>query len=70
MKVLVQPRHEDAGLGAILRDDGWAVKVGPDGVLSATHPDVPDEEAARGRLEALGLLTSPSVSIEFPPTDG
>jgi hypothetical protein len=70
MKVLIRTLREEADVGATLRDDGWVVTVGKDGVLSASHPDVPDEEAARKRLRSLGLLTAPSVHIDFPGTDG
>jgi hypothetical protein len=45
------------------------VTVGQGGLLSATHRDVPDEDAARRRLEALGLLTTASVRIDFPRTN-
>jgi hypothetical protein len=70
MKILIRPLREDAEVGATLRDEGWVVTVGKDGVLSATHPDVPDEEAAHKRLQSLGLLTATSVHIDFTAADG
>jgi hypothetical protein len=70
MKVLIRPLREDADVGAILREHGWAVTGGKDGVLSASHRDVPDEETARSRLESLGLLITTSVHIDFDRDDG
>jgi hypothetical protein len=49
---------------ASLRKDGWAVAFGQD-CVSAHHPRVPNESAARHRLHGLGLLTSTSLRIEF-----
>jgi hypothetical protein len=48
-----------------LRNDGWLLEPGKDESLSARHPHVADESAARTRLHALGLLTSGSLLIEF-----
>ena len=51
----------------LLLADGWEVEAGPEHSLLLTHRDVPDEEAARGRLDRLGLLTSPSLRVDFGP---
>jgi hypothetical protein len=48
-----------------LREDGWRVESGPGVAVCARHPRVPDENAARRRLQRLGLLTSGSLRIEF-----
>jgi hypothetical protein len=48
-----------------LRKDGWAVKSGQGGAVSARHPQAPDVSAARRRLHGLGLLTSTALRIEF-----
>lgn len=51
-----------------LRQDGWVVLAANDkGALDATHPDVKDENAARIRLDRLGMLTSAAIRIEFRP---
>ena len=50
-----------------LRKDGWAVESGQGDTLSARHPQVPNQSAARSRLHGLGLLTSRSLRIEFCP---
>jgi hypothetical protein len=51
----------------VLRDDGWEVEKDDAGTLTADHPEVPDQRAARSRLCRLGLLTSPRLRIEFEP---
>ena len=62
--------HAEA-MQEILRRDGWKVKAQPDGSFTISHPHVPDEEAARDRLDQLGLLTSPAVRFDFePPSPG
>ena len=48
-----------------LRGDGWQLQSEPGGVVLGTHPDVPDEAAARERLHRLGLLTSRALRIRF-----
>jgi hypothetical protein len=57
--------HEPAALIQALRGDGWELKGEPDGAVRGTHSDVPDESAARGRLDELGLLTSRALLIRF-----
>jgi hypothetical protein len=44
----------------MLIDDGWSFADG-----RASHPDVPDEKAARFRLAELGILTSSACLIRF-----
>ena len=48
-----------------LRGDGWQLRDEPGGAVLGTHPDVPDEAAARERLHRLGLLTSRALRIRF-----
>ena len=48
----------------VLLEDGWSLDKRRD-TISARHPDVPDETAARYRLNRLHLLTSATVRIEF-----
>jgi DNA-binding response OmpR family regulator len=50
-----------------LRQDGWELEDFPDGSLRARHVEVPNQVAARRRLRELGLLTSASLRVEFPP---
>jgi hypothetical protein len=50
-----------------LINDGWKLEDLREGNLRATHSQVPDQVAARRRLCKLGLLTSASLRIEFPP---
>jgi hypothetical protein len=65
MRVTIQPLQRSETFLAALRDDGWAVESGQDGALCARHPQVPDESAARSRLQGLGFLTSGSLRIAF-----
>jgi hypothetical protein len=48
-----------------LRGDGWRLQDEPGGVVRGTHPEAPDEAAARERLARLGLLTSGALRIRF-----
>ena len=48
-----------------LRGDGWRLRDEPGGVVRGTHPEAPDEAAARERLHRLGLLTSGALRIRF-----
>ena len=65
MRVRIQSLQGSEAFAVALRKDGWAVESGQGGTLSARHPQVPDESAARRRLHGLGLLTSGSLRIEF-----
>jgi hypothetical protein len=51
-----------------LQFDGWDTAAERRGVLHATHADARRASQIRARLSRLGLLTSPSVRIEFLPT--
>ena len=64
MHVRIELLRESESILAALREDGWAVTLGQDGV-SGRHPEAPNESAARGRLHGLGLLTSGLLRIEF-----
>jgi hypothetical protein len=48
-----------------LQKDGWQLQREADDSVSARHPLVCNETAARNRLQDLGLLTTRAVSIEF-----
>jgi hypothetical protein len=65
MRVRIELLRRSEPVLAALRGDGWAVAFGEDGAVSARHPRVPDESAARRRLHRLGLLTSGALRIEF-----
>jgi hypothetical protein len=65
MHVRITSIGRQEALLVAFREDGWAVELGQDGTVSARHPLVSDEGAARSRLHGLGLLTSGSVRIEF-----
>jgi hypothetical protein len=54
-----------AGLQENLLRDGWKVEPQLDSSLTISHPKAPDEQAARNRLDRLGLLISPAVRIGF-----
>ena len=47
--------------------DGWRAEPQPDGSLIISHPQVSDEEAARERLDQLGVLTSQAIRLDFEP---
>jgi hypothetical protein len=67
MKLHVQLLRHHGYIRDTFRADGWAVKSCPENSLVAEHPDVPDEAAARDRLEHLGLLTANCLRIDFGP---
>jgi hypothetical protein len=48
-----------------LQGDGWVVETKSKISIVAKHPHVPDEIAARNRLNQLDLLTSGSIRIDF-----
>jgi hypothetical protein len=70
MEVHIRPVGNDPIVQQTLQDDGWVLAPQPDGSFVASHKDVPDEAAARRRLDALGLLTSNAAQIEFRPSAG
>ena len=57
---------------AILHRDGWLTFAtdGDGREFDVSHPQVKDEQAARSRLNHLGLLISGSLRIEFPAGPG
>lgn len=57
-------RRGGVDLSELLTRDGWALEDERD-ALWVSHPDVPDEATARNRLNRLGILTSPTLRIEF-----
>ena len=50
-----------------LLHDGWKLEAEHPSSFRVSHLQVTDEQAARTRLQRLGLLTSGSLRIEFPP---
>ena len=57
--------HHPAGPLQALRGDGWDLEGEADWAVRGTHPEAPDEAAARERLHRLGLLTSRGLLIRF-----
>jgi hypothetical protein len=57
--------REAADLIKALRRDGWDLEGEADWAVRGTHPEAPDEAAARERLHGLGLLTSGALRIRF-----
>ncbi len=66
MKVHIQTLRGRNSIRRLLLKHGWKLDR-PGGDYFACHPAADDEEAARSRLDDLGLLTSPAVRIEFDP---
>jgi hypothetical protein len=64
MNVHFEALTEQIPLRALLEEHGWWVEEDGD-YLTASHPDVADQPAARNRLHQMGLLTSSRVRIEF-----
>ncbi len=65
MNVHFEVVHRSLNLQRLLRHDGWVIRQKVGDALSASHPEVLDQAAARYRLQHLGILTSPAVRIEF-----
>jgi len=65
MRIHVRFLREEELTQEALRADGWQLERERDDSVTARHPFVKDETAARIRLQELGLLTSASVYIEF-----
>src|SRR5262245_31593057 len=70
MRVLIRPIGARRDLGRVLRADVWSLEGLPGEAILAGHPRVADEEAARARLNRLGLLSPPgSASSSYPPAE-
>jgi len=67
MQVAFRMIRDFPELAEILRADGWDVEETASGTVLATHPAVGDEQAARLRLQPLGLLTTGAARLEFRP---
>jgi hypothetical protein len=65
MHVQLRFLRERATIQEVLQIDGWDLAWETDDSLTARHPLVHDETAARNRLHYLGLLTTGSAHIEF-----
>jgi hypothetical protein len=67
MRVRIELVRGAAGLGELLRADGWRLEGAVAGPIYASHPEADDEPSARHRLHGLGLLISGRLRIEFEP---
>ena len=67
MTVYIKSLHPGHAIRVRLEADGWTLIPADEGGLLARHRDLQDEKALRQRLDALGLLTSPGVRMEFRP---
>ena len=65
MHLRIQLLRDPDDLRHALRRDGWKLEAGRQDTVVASHPAVPDEVAARDRLQHLGLLTSSCLRIDF-----
>jgi len=65
MRLWIQLLNHGAAVKNRLQRDGWNLKTQNTDTLSASHADVDNEPAARRRLDAIGLLTSSILRIEF-----
>jgi hypothetical protein len=54
----------------IFRTDGWSMTEAPGDGYWLSHPEAPDQKAARRRLGELDLLTSPRLCIRFESCPG
>ena len=66
MTIHIEFLHQRQALRQLLREHGWRLDK-ENGGFAAEHPAVQDQAAARHHLQALGLLTSGAVRIEFGP---
>jgi hypothetical protein len=67
MKVHIQTLRQRDSVRRLLLEHGWRLDRASGTHYSARHPDVRDQQSARHRLNAAGLLTSGAVRIEFDP---
>ena len=66
MRIHVEVLHQRHAIRELLREHGWRLHKENSG-FAAEHPAVHNQAAARHHLQALGLLTSGAVRIEFGP---
>jgi hypothetical protein len=66
MKAHIQTLRDRESVSRLLLKYGWRLDQAG-GNYFARHPAVTDQQAARIRLNDLGLLTSSAVRIEFAP---
>jgi len=66
LKIHIEVLHQRHAIRELLREHGWRLDK-DNGGFAARHPAVHDQAAARQNLQALGLLTSAAVRIEFRP---
>jgi hypothetical protein len=65
MRIHVRKVGRFDSLQGIFREDGWRMTEVSSESLWLSHPEAPDQDAARRRLGDLGLLTSRRLRIEF-----
>jgi hypothetical protein len=65
MRIHVRKVRPFDSLWVILEKDGWRRTAGSADGGWLSHPEAPDQSAARQRLGDLGLLTSRCLRIEF-----
>jgi hypothetical protein len=58
--------HHSDEIRDILQRDGWVIEKDQGDEIQVIHRHVGNEAAARNRLFRLGLLTTPSMRINFP----
>ena len=68
MKLYLQVLRSNKEVLERLHHDGWELGSTSPNSPWARHPSVASGAEARRRLHRLGLLISPAVRIEFPPT--
>jgi hypothetical protein len=68
MIVHLEMLHNRETIRELLRQHGWRLdRTDSETSYSAQHPTVTDQQSARARLNAVGLLTSSSLRIDFVP---
>ena len=65
MNIRIRFLRQPDALQETLRRDGWKLRAEPGNQVFVEHREVRDEASARSRFHQLGLLTSPSLHIDF-----
>ena len=67
MRLRLRVRDQSRTLGQVFQKAGWRVDSAEGDSLYVSHAGIGSEADARTQLDALGLLTSHRVQIEFCP---
>jgi hypothetical protein len=67
MRLQVCVRGQTRTLGPVFKKAGWCVDSAEGDSLCVSHAGIASEADARIELDAMGLLTSHRVQIEFCP---